>query len=65
MDKPSVKIVKLDINENDEFSGVDAIALVESPAIEAGWMFFNKQEAFESYSDYPDAVSNNAKRGIE
>ena len=65
MDKSSVKIVKLDINEEDEFSGVDAIALVESPAIEAGWMFFNKQEAFESYSDYPESVSNNAKRGIE
>ena len=65
MAKSSVKIVKLDINEEDEFSGVDAIALVESPAIEAGWMFFNKQEVFESYSDYPESVSNNAKRGIE
>jgi len=62
--KKSPKIVKLDINEEDEFSGVDAIALVESPAIEAGWMFFNDQK-FESYTDYPDAVSNNAKRGIE
>jgi hypothetical protein len=65
MAKSSVKIVKLDINEEDEFSGVDAIALVESPAIEAGWMFFNKQEIFESYSDYPDAVSNNAQKGID
>ena len=64
MAKSSVKIVKLDIDENDEFSGVDAIALVESPAIEANWMYFSSQE-FESYSDYPDAVSNNAKRGIE
>jgi len=62
--KKSPKIIKLDINEEDEFSGVDAIALVESPAIEAGWMFFNDQK-FESYTDYPDAVSNNAKRGIE
>ena len=60
----SPKIVKLDINEEDTFSGVDAIALVESPAIEAGWMFFSKEE-FESYSDYPESVSNNAQRGIE
>ena len=64
MEKKSPKIVKLDINEEDMFSGVDAIALVESPAIEAGWMFFSKQE-FESYSDYPEAVSNNAQKGIE
>jgi len=43
MEKKSPKIVKLDINEEDTFSGVDAIALVESPAIEAGWMFFAEQ----------------------
>ena len=63
----SVKIIKLDIDEHDELSGVDAIALVEEPAIEADFMFFSKHQphAFESYSDYPDAVSNNAKRGIE
>ena len=66
MDK-SVRIVRLDIDEHDDFSGVDAIALVEEPAIEADFMYFAKQQphAFESYSDYPDAVSNNAKRGIE
>ena len=62
--KKSPKIVRLDINEEDEFSGVDAIALVESPAIELNWTYFNNQK-FESYSDYPEAVSNNAKRGIE
>ncbi len=64
MAKPSVKIVRLDINEEDEFSGVDAIALVENPAIESNWMYFSDHK-FESYSDYPDSVSNNAKRGIE
>ena len=63
----SVRIVRLDIDEEDNFSGVDAIALVEEPAIEADFMYFNKvnPHAFESYSDYPDSVSNNAKRGIE
>jgi hypothetical protein len=67
MDSKSVRIVRLDIDEMDDFSGVDAIALVEEPAIEADFMYFNKvnPHAFESYSDYPDSVSNNAKRGIE
>ena len=69
MDNKSVRIVRLDIDEMDDFSGVDAIALVEEPAIESNFMYFSKQEQnkhiFESYSDYPDAVSNNAKRGIE
>ena len=63
----SVRIVKLDIDEMDDFSGVDAISLVEEPAIEADFMYFSKvnPHAFESYSDYPDSVSNNAQRGIE
>ena len=66
MDK-SVRIVRLDIDEHDDFSGVDAIALVEQPAIEADFMYFSKvrPELFESYSDYPESVSNNAQRGIE
>ena len=69
MDNKSVRIVRLDIDEMDDFSGVDAIALVEEPAIESNFIYFSKQEQnkeiFESYSDYPDSVSNNAKRGIE
>jgi len=67
MNNKSVRIVKLDIDEMDDFSGVDAISLVEEPAIEADFMYFSKvnPHAFESYSDYPDSVSNNAKRGIE
>jgi len=53
MDSKSVRIVRLDIDEMDDFSGVDAIALVEEPAIEADFMYFNKvnPHAFESYSD--------------
>jgi len=69
MSKKSVRIVRLDIDELDDFSGVDAIALVEDPAIESNFMYFadmkQNREVFESYSDYPSGVSNNAKRGIE
>ena len=68
MDKKSIKIVKLDINEEDDFSGVDSIALVESPAIESNWVMFSadvNKELFDSYTDYPDGEKNNAKRGIE
>jgi hypothetical protein len=63
----SVKIIKLDINELDDLSGVDAISIVSEPAIEENFMFFSKTQPhmFESYADYPDGVSNNAKRGIE
>jgi len=55
----SPKIVKLDIEEFDLESGVDAIALVESPAIELPFMYFKEQ--FESYSDYPKQAQENAK----
>ena len=63
----SIKIIKLDINELDDLSGVDAISIVSEPAIEENFMFFSKTQPhmFESYSDYPDGVSNNASRGIE
>ena len=64
MAKSSVKIVKLDIDENDEFSGVDAISLVESPAIEANWMYFSDQK-FETYADYGERVRANAKNAVE
>jgi hypothetical protein len=55
----SPRIIKLDIEEFDLESGVDAIALVESPAIELPFMYFKEQ--FESYSDYPKQASENAK----
>ena len=54
----SPKIIKLDIEEFDLESGVDAIALVESPAIELPFMYFKSQ--FESYNDYPQEASENA-----
>lgn len=62
-----LKIYKLDIDEDNLNSGVDAIALVQSPAMEEDFYLFSKQQPhmFESFADYPEAVSNNAKRGIE
>lgn len=62
-----LKIYKLDIDEDNLNSGVDAIALVQSPAMEEDFYLFSKQEPhmFESFADYPESVSNNAKRGIE
>lgn len=41
------KIFELKIEEDDELSGVDAVSLVDEPAIEINWVAFNKtQENF-------------------
>ena len=60
-----MKIVKLDIDENSILAGVDAVALVEQPAIEEDFMYFSKQNFEETYNDYPKAAVEAAKRGIE
>ena len=52
-------IKKLDIIEEELTSGVDAIAFTEAPAIEEDYHAFKKQN-FQSYSDYPQAASENA-----
>lgn len=39
-------IYKLEINENDQDTGVNFVALVDNPAIERNWVAFNKQEKF-------------------
>ena len=36
------KIFELKIEEDDAISGIDSISLVDEPAIEVNWMFFNK-----------------------
>lgn len=36
------KIFELKIEEDDDLSGIDSISLVDEPAIEVNWMFFNK-----------------------
>ena len=58
-----MKIIELKIEDTD-FSGVDAVALVESPAIEMDFVAFNKQY-FETYNDYPQAAVDAARQGIK
>jgi hypothetical protein len=41
------KIYELKIEEDDELSGIDSISLVDEPAIEVNWMFFNKEKPHE------------------
>jgi hypothetical protein len=55
-------LYELLINEDEE-TGVDFIALVDAPAIEYDWVAFKSE--FETYSDYPKAASENAKRALE
>ena len=60
-----MKIVKLDIDENSILAGIDAVALVEQPAIEEDFMYFSKQEFAETFTDYPQAAVDAAKQGIK
>ena len=60
-----MKIVELKINDS-VISGLDAVALVEIPAIEEDFLAFNKVNMAEmTYNDYPQAAVDAAKRGIE
>jgi hypothetical protein len=60
-----MKIVELKINDSI-LAGIDAVALVESPAIEENFITFNKVNMAEmTYNDYPKAAVEAAKRGIE
>ena len=59
-----MKIVKLLLDEDSLLGGIDAVALVEHPAIEEDFMMFAK-ESFESYNDYPQAAIDAAKQGIK
>ena len=43
---------------------VEEIAMVEMPAIEQDFIYFEKQE-FESYNDYPQAATTNACRAVK
>ena len=60
-----MKIVQLGIDENSILAGIDAVALVEQPAIEEDFMYFNKQEFAETYNDYPQAAVSAAKQVIK
>jgi hypothetical protein len=57
------ELLELIIDEEDE-SGVDYIALVDSPAIESQWMAFKKHQFEETFNDYPESASNNAKKAL-
>ena len=60
----NTELLELIIDEEDE-SGVDYIALVDSPAIESEWMAFKKLQFEETFNDYPESASNNAKKAIK
>jgi len=60
-----MKIVKLDIEENSLLAGIDAVALVEKPAIETDFFAFAAEQFAETYSDYPEAAIEAAKQGIK
>ena len=59
-----MKVVKLTIDEDNEFEGIDAVALVEEPAIEIDFQAFSEQK-FETYNDYPEAAKKAAEQGIK
>jgi hypothetical protein len=59
-----MKIVKLFLDEDSLLGGIDAVALVEQPAIEEDFFMFAKEE-FETYNDYPKAAIEAAKQGIK
>ena len=42
-----MKIVELIIDEEDELAGIDAISIVESPAIEENFVALNKQKEYK------------------
>jgi len=66
------KIVQLDIEvegmteaELEEF-GVEIVSLVDEPAIGVDFQYFNEVDVeLESYDDYPQAATNNAKRALK
>ena len=60
-----MKIVKLTIDEDSKFEGIDAVALVENPAIELDFQFFSKAKFQETYTDYPQAARKAAEQGIK
>ena len=60
-----MKVVEL--TTNDLLSAeIEAVALVQEPAIEEDFYAFNaKQYYFETYNDYPQAARNAAEQGIK
>lgn len=61
MDKPLV--IYLEIEENDMYSGMDAISFVSHPATEISWQTFSVQT--DTYNDYPKSAKENACRALK
>ena len=61
MDKPLV--IYLDIEENDMYSGMDAISFVDKPATDLVWNMFSVQT--DTYNDYPKSAKENACRALK
>ena len=59
-----MKIVKLFLDEDSILGGIDAVALVEQPAIEEDFFMFAKEE-FQSFDDYPKAAREATEQGIK
>ena len=59
-----MKVIKLDVREDSDLEGIDAVALVENPAIEVDFMTFNEHK-FASFNDYPQGAIDAAKMGIK
>ena len=60
-----MKILRLDLDENSILSGIDAMALVEAPAIQEDFYYFSRERFQDTYSDYPEAAVEAAKQGIK
>ena len=60
-----MKIVQLELLEDSILSGIEAMALVEKPAIEDGFFAFAAEKFAETYTDYPEAAVDAAKQGIK
>src|SRR5574342_41602 len=60
-DMDKLPIYRFLVPDDDSEIGVDAVALVDYPAIEMNWQAFSAAQEFESYTDYPQAATENAK----
>jgi len=60
-----MKIVQLELLEDSILAGIDAMALVEKPAIEDEFFAFSAEKFAETYNDYPEAAVEAAKQGIK
>ena len=55
-----MKIVRLEIDENSILAGIDAMALVEAPAIQEDFYYFASEKFEETYLDSEEYYKQNA-----